>query len=192
MTTLAKKSIRNRVVLAGLAVATNSFCLASHATPVNPKVSVDKEILERFRDCSLDLRYQERLGLIDSLSRQIPQQRLRLKTKDGYASIRLDSSLYDLHVSELTIPSDVNGVHVQYRLRIDAPSDSVVEVLTKAWGVRFEEVGPDGMDSAVRKSFTMRPTLARVSVFSTNESRGPSILECTPPKSSQRYRPPSQ
>lgn len=157
-------------------------CAANSAYPqaFEGYKEINAALLDRFKDCSIDLRYESKSEKLISPTQQISERKIAAHIKDGYASIRIQISFHGLQVGKITLPTTRSAVYTQYRLQVESPSVLVKETLQRAWDEEFEETGPDGMDDSMLSNYRMRSEKARVSISSTTEKSKQTYLECSP------------
>lgn len=160
-------------------------CVVTSAYPqaLEERKEINAVLLDRFKDCSIDLRYENENRKLMSPTHQISERKIAARIKDGYASIYIRLSFHNLHVRQITLPTR-GAVYTQYRLQIEAPPAYVRKALQQAWNVEFEETGPDGMDNAMLSNYRIRSGKTRVNISSATEKSKQTYLECSPLKTS--------
>ena len=156
-------------------LALSSLTMIAHA---GPTVAVST-LLDRFRTCSIDLRYDEQTMKLTRELQNSPDATRGAVVKDGYAALKLQVNFHGLPISQLLVPTKLN-TWTQYQVRIEALPDKARHVLQRLWNVEFEPTGPDGMDNSVAISYRTYVGTARVRLFSASANSRVTLLECNP------------
>lgn len=174
------KTIMSCIAVIAGAMGIVANAVAAGNSSLGDSQEINASLLDGFRDCSVDLRYETESGRLISQTFQIPERKVTAQVRDGYASIRVQLNFHNLAVSQITVPTTEGAVYTQYAMQIDSPVTHVKEIFQKVWDVNFEEIGPDGMDDAVLVNYRMKTEGVRVSISGTTKTDKKTYMECSP------------
>jgi hypothetical protein len=141
---------------------------------------INDDFLDRFKDCSLNVRYSIQEQKIQSETQQIFTKVIPAKTRDAYADIPLQAIVRGMKATQLTVPAQPNA-YIQYRLRTELPLVKVKNILEKNWQVEFEKVaGGDGMDNTIRDIYRYKTEIGLVAIYSSDGYPKTTYIECNP------------
>lgn len=137
------------------------------------------KVFEDFKNCSIEIMYEMSNKRIVSKQLGIEEDLISFSIKDGYAEIQLTADWKNLSIKKIVIPTEKTS-YQQYKIFIDAPIGRVKMLLEEGWNVKFEKMGPDGMDSLVSESYRMvdEGRLAHVRLLGDSGKNQVTVLEC--------------
>lgn len=132
------------------------FVLSLHpawAKTVRPvKVVEGTALFDEMKTCALTWRYDKKSELLVIAEPVQMTIRTPAKIRDGYAEVRVQSGFHGLRVLSVTVPTH-RDVWQQFSVQVRARPDVVRNSLERAWNVKFEETGVDGLEGKVAISF---------------------------------------
>jgi hypothetical protein len=139
----------SRIVLLGICICGGLCQIASAADQASAHVS--NEILDRLRDCSMRLWYdQDRRKLVGEGADILVPKDAVVKIKDRHATISVTATLYGIPATQLFVPTypfgSENGSD-QIWLRMSSNIETLKSKLQSAWNLEFVKGEPEGPDT---------------------------------------------
>jgi hypothetical protein len=145
--TLAMLKI-SRIVLLGICTCGALYQNAGAADQASAHVS--SETLDRLRDCSMRLWYdQDRRALVGEGADILVPKGALVKIKERHATISITATLHEIPATQLFVPTysfeSVNGSD-QIQLRMSSNIETLKSKLQSAWNLEFVRGEPEGPD----------------------------------------------
>jgi hypothetical protein len=138
----------SRIVLLGICIC-GALCQNAGAAD-QASAYVSSEILDRLRDCSMRLWYdQDRRKLVGEGADILVPKGAVVKVKDRHATISVTATLHGIPATQLFVPTypfeSVNGSG-QIWLRMSSNIETLKSKLQSAWNREFVRGEPEGPD----------------------------------------------
>jgi hypothetical protein len=132
-------------------------------------VSIDPQILEGFKDCSINITFNKERGVIENLV-GFERKKINAKFSDGYAKLPIASSLLGIPTQDLTIPISNEKNYSQYEVKLNMNIEKVISIMGKRWGYKFVFTENDGMDGALKNVYSITNEKTFISIYSISEN----------------------